>query len=49
MKSKVMTWPHTDVILKWALCPINDPVYSCTEHAPFSPLREDMLPVKIRS
>lgn len=49
MKSKVMTCPHTDVILKWALCPMKEPLYSCTEHAPLSPLREDMFPGKTRA
>lgn len=48
MKSSVITWPHTDVILKWALCPAKDPPYSCTEQAPFSPLREVMFPARGR-
>lgn len=43
-KSSVITWPQTDVILKRAGWPAKDPLYSCTEQVPFSPLREDMLP-----
>lgn len=43
-KSSVITWPQTDVILKRAGWPSKAPLYSCTEQAPFSPLREDMLP-----
>lgn len=45
-KSRVITWPQTDVILKRTGWPAKVPGYSYTEHVPFSPLREDMLPAE---
>lgn len=44
MKSRLITCPHTDVILKRTLWPEKVPMYSWTEHAPFRPLRLEQLP-----
>lgn len=49
MKSRLMTCPHTDVILNLMLWPMKFPVYSWTEHAPFRPFRVEQLPVKEKS
>ena len=48
-KSRVITWPQTDVILKRTGWPAKVPGYSYTEQVPFSPLREDMLPAERRA
>lgn len=44
IKSKLITCPHTEVILKRTVWPWKLPVYSCTEHAPLRPLRLVQLP-----
>jgi hypothetical protein len=43
MKSKVITWPHTDVIRKWTVSPWNGPVHSCIEQEPFEPEKKKLL------
>lgn len=44
MKSRVITCPQTEVILKRTVWPWKLLVYSCTEHAPLSPLRLVQFP-----
>jgi hypothetical protein len=37
IKSRFITWPHTEVIRKWVVSPLNGPVHSCIEHEPLKP------------